>query len=211
MNSITIDLCAKTVLDKRGSDVAQIWDLSAPRAKAHHAVRPKWAISVPTAWRTQRLDNRQTVFALALDLVLHDHFKYQLVMHWSILMKTSCSNISILHAASKQSRIKLHQNGCFHLVLPIYCITCFDCVGFKFCISPHFNPSSAIKQYSLRSKLLGARCKILLQHQGRYKWLQSRTWKHIVILHLRGGRQPFVMSFSLETIGRKNWAFLYFT
>ena len=131
MNSITIvDLCAKTVLDKRGSDVAQIWDLSAPRAKAHHAVRPKWAISVPTAWRTQRLDNRQTVFALALDLVLHDHFKYQLVMHWSILMKTSCSNISILNAASKQSRIKLHQNGCFHLVLPIYCITCFDCVGF---------------------------------------------------------------------------------
>ena len=130
MNSITIDLCAKTVLDKRGSDVAQIWDLSAPRAKAHHAVRPKWAILVPTAWRTQRLDNRQTVFALALDLVLHDHFKYQLVMHRSILMKTSCSNISILHAASKQSRIKLHQNGCFHLVLPIYCITCFDCVGF---------------------------------------------------------------------------------
>ena len=130
MNSITIDLCAKTVLDKRGSDVAQIWDLSAPRAKAHHAVRPKWAILVPTAWRTQRLDNRQTVFALALDLVLHDHFKFQLVMHRSILMKTSCSNIFILHAASKQSRIKLHQNGCFHLVLPIYCNTCFDCVGF---------------------------------------------------------------------------------
>ena len=130
MNSITIDLCAKTVLDKHGSDIAQIWDLSAPRAKAHHAVRPKWAISVPTAWRTQRLDNRQTVFALALDLVLQDNFKYQLVMHRSILMKTCCSNISILNAASKQSRIKLHQNGCFHLVLPIYCITCFDCVGF---------------------------------------------------------------------------------
>ena len=76
------------------------------------------------------ITDRPFLHWLWIDMVLHDHFKSKLVMHRSILMRTSCSNISILNAASKQSRIKLHQNWCFHLVLPIYCITCFDCLGF---------------------------------------------------------------------------------
>ena len=59
------------------------------------------------------ITDRPFLHWLWIYMVLHDHFKFQLVMHRSILIKTSCSNISILNAASKQSRIKLHQNGCF--------------------------------------------------------------------------------------------------